>query len=486
MLIELKDIHKHFGSVKANAGVSVTLRPGTVHGILGENGAGKSTLMKILSGYSRKTSGDIRIDGRSVDFRSPIQARACGIGMLYQEPMDFQRLTVLDNFILGSFRFYYTSRRSFRKELLRVADHLGFNLDPDALISQLTVGERQQLAVTRLLYLGADVMILDEPTTGISATQRETLSTALRRLVAEGKTVILVSHKMKDVETLCDTVTVLRQGRVAGHMDRPFDKNTLLEMMFGASPPSDQRQPVAPGEILMQMDRVSTRGGRTGLKETSIGLRQGEIIGLAGLEGSGQELFLRLAAGLVPTETGSLRFRGQPATKWNYHHFNSDGVIFLPSDRMADGLIAGLNIIEHTALTIGKKRFVVSWSEAAALSVDRIAHFNIKGGPDTPADALSGGNQQRLLLSFIPKDPKLLLLENPTRGLDLASARWVWEQLRNHCEKATSIVFSSPDIDELLINADRILVFFDGRILEDIPAETADLNSLGRAIAGVV
>lgn len=486
MRIELKEIHKHFGSVKANAGVSVTFRPGTVHGILGENGAGKSTLMKILSGYSRKTSGEILVDGRPVNFKSPIKARAHGIGMLYQEPMDFQRLSVLDNFILGSFRFYYASRRSFRNELKRVADHLGFTLDPDALISQLTVGERQQLAVTRLMYLGANVMILDEPTTGISATQREILSTALRRLVAEGKTVILVSHKMKDVETLCDTVTVLRQGRVAGRMDSPFDKNALLEMMFGAPPAPSQRQPAESGATLLQMDRVSSRGGRTGLKETSVALRQGEVIGLAGLEGSGQELFLRLAAGLVPTESGRLRFQGQSASRWNYHRFNDNGVVFLPADRMEDGLIAGLSITEHTALTLGKKRFMVSWDEAAGISVDRIARFNIKGEPDTPADALSGGNQQRLLLSLISSDPNLLLLENPTRGLDLASARWVWERLRNYSKNGTGIVFSSPDIDELLTNADRILVFFDGRVLKDVPAETADLGGLGRAMAGVV
>ncbi len=484
MRIELEDIHKHFGSVRANDGVSLTVEPGTVHGILGENGAGKSTLMKILSGYLPKTSGRILADGRPVTFNAPEDAFGLGIGMLYQDPLDFPRLTVLENFMLGQKSPLFGAKKRFHRQLRDFSHRFGFALDPEASVESLTVGERQNLELLRLLAQGVEVLILDEPTTGISATQKARLFDALRQLAGEGRSVIIVSHKLEDVEALCDRATALRQGRVSGRMDKPFDTAGLLEMMFGSPPAPPPRCPARPGDPVLEMAGVFALGGRAGLKNCTVRVRQGEVVGLAGLEGSGQGLFLRLAAGIKQPVKGQIRLCGRPMTGVDYHGFVRNGVNFLPADRLAEGLIPELTLTEHFALRRKRSGFLVGWTRAYQKAQQQIAAFRIKGWPESPAGSLSGGNQQRLLLSFLSQHPALLLLENPTRGLDLESAHFVWQYLQGYQGQGTAILFSSSELDEIRQVADRVLVFFDGAIRKDLPAEAADAAELGRAIAG--
>ena len=249
MWIELRKIHKYYGPIKANGGIDLTIEPGVVHGILGENGAGKTTLMKILSGYSRKTSGTIFVDNSPVNFKTPAQAAELGIGMLYQDPLDFPLLSVLDNFMLGQSTGIVNRKKAFRKIFKNSANSFNFSLQPDTFVKRLTVGERQQLEILRLLAKGIQVLILDEPTTGISSLQKEALFQALKKLASEGKSVILVSHKLEDVEVLCDRITVLRQGTLAGEMERPFSTNTLLEMMFGEPPLAPMRKKTTTGKL---------------------------------------------------------------------------------------------------------------------------------------------------------------------------------------------------------------------------------------------
>jgi simple sugar transport system ATP-binding protein len=485
MQVELVDIRKHYGAVKANDGISLTVEPGELHGILGENGAGKSTLMKILAGFIDRTSGSVRVDGKPVDYRTTAEAAGLGVGMLYQDPLDFPQLPVLDNFILGQAGAIILDRKVFKPRFLELADSFHFRLNPEAPVSSLTVGERQQVELLRLLALGVQLLILDEPTTGISATQKEALYSALRRLAKEGRSVLLVSHKLEDVEALCDRVTVLRLGRVTGEMARPFDTEQLLKMMFGAPPHPPMRCAHPPGDEVLALDRVSSPGGRSGLVDCSVAVRRGEVVGLAGLEGSGQEVFLRVAAGLKPPQAGSVRLSGQPLSP-DYHAFNQRGVYFVPSARLEEGLIPELTITEHVALQQERRTLRVPYPAAAEDAARRIESFRIKGGPRTPVEELSGGNQQRLLLSFLPPDPALLLLENPTRGLDLESVNWVWQHLQSCCRRGTGIVFSSPELDEILMAADRVLVFFNGRIILDAAAADTDVQKLGSAIAGKV
>lgn len=480
MRIELRDICKHYGNVRANDGVNLTVEPGTVHGILGENGAGKSTLMKILVGYSRKTAGEILVDGHAVEYAAPSEAAGLGFGMLYQDPLDFPFLSVLDNFMLGQKSGYAKVRR---QELERLADRFNFPLRPDSPVNSLTIGERQQLEILRLFALGTETLVLDEPTTGISSLQKDILFGAVRKMAAEGKNVILVSHKLEDVIALCDCVTVLRKGKVAGTANKPFDTESLLKLMFDALPAPPPGTVGQPGDDALVMEGVSASGGRTGLGKCDAVLRKGEVVGLAGLEGSGQGVFLRVAAGLKPPSRGDLRLFGREMNGKGHHCFKSLNVNFLPGSRLEEGLIADLTISEHYAV-LEQRGFFIDRKAASGKAGESISRFKIRGKPESPVESLSGGNQQRLLLSFLPENPALLLLENPTRGLDLESANWVWRHLLNYSAGGACIVFSSSELDEILSVSDRVLVFFDGEIVRDVRTEDTDARELGRAIAG--
>lgn len=484
MVIALRNIHKVYGTLRANNGIDLTIEPGMIHGLLGENGAGKSTLMKILAGYIPKTSGQIQSDGDPVSYSTPEQASQLGIGMLYQDPLDFPELSVLDNFRLGQPTGFLENRSVFLEHLIQLSNKFKFNLSASALVKTLTIGERQQLEMLRLLALGIQVMILDEPTTGISSEQKEILFLALKKLAQDGKSIILVSHKLEDVEALCDRVTVLRQGKVTGELSKPFDANRLLQMMFGTMPVAPSRLGSTPGEVLLSLNRVSATGGRSGLENCSVTIRHGEVVGMAGLEGSGQGVFLRIAAGLKKPAKGDLVLGGTKVIGGSYHFFQRSGVSFLPGTRLEEGLIEGLSIAEHFALQDTQSGFFVPWADALNKAERRINTFRIKGTPHSAVESLSGGNQQRLLLSFLPKSPRLLLLENPTRGLDMDSATWVWRHLLSYSQKNTSIIFSSPELDEILMVADRVLVFFEGRIVMDVRTDETDAHALGSAIAG--
>jgi simple sugar transport system ATP-binding protein len=241
-----------------------------------------------------------------------------------------------------------------------------------------------------------------------------------------------------------------------------------------------------PGSEILVLKSVSGTGGRTGLKNCDVVVREGEVVGLAGLEGSGQGVFLRITGGLKKPTKGSIQLSGRNMKNQDYHNFIRHGVMFMPASRLEEGLISGLSITEHFALQENQKRFLVKWPKAYRLAGERIENFRIKGTPDSQVDALSGGNQQRLLLSFLPADPVLLLLENPTRGLDMESVNWVWQHLQKYCLNKTSIIFSSSELDEILMVADRILVFFDGRIIKDVKSAETNASELGKAIAGKV
>lgn len=485
MRITLRDIRKQYGKVIANDGIDLEITEGSIHGILGENGAGKSTLMKILAGYTTKTSGTILLNGRPVEYDHPSQATRLGIGMLYQDPLDFPPLTVLENFLMGLDHGLVSRVEVYRRRLREMADHFGFHLDPETTVQRLTVGERQQLELVRLLALGVEVLILDEPTTGISSLQKQALFTALRKLAGEGKTSFLVSHKLEDVEALCDRITVLRRGKVEGEMGLPFESRKLLGWMFGSElppPPCFERR-TKEGVSALAMEGVSASGGRAGLGPCHVAVSQGEVVGLAGLEGSGQGLFLRLAAGLERPETGKIRVAEEDMTGKDHHAYRARRVTFLPAGRLEEGLMPGLSITEHFALH-QKRGMMIQWPEAQERAEQGIERFRIRGSSFSAAESLSGGNQQRLLLALLPANPSLLLLEHPTRGLDADSVQWVWEKLMAYAAEGTSIVFSSAELDEIFQMAGRVLVFFNGIVVKDVRTCDTTMEELAKAIAG--
>jgi len=483
MSLELRGIHKRYGAVRANDGVDLRLEAGAIHGLLGENGAGKSTLMKVLSGFVTPDAGEVRLDGKKVPLGSTRAAIRAGIGMLHQDPLVFLPFTVLDNFMLGSGR--RVSRSAAARELQRIGGEFGFRFEPSAPVRSLTVGERQQLEITRLLWLGARVLILDEPTTGISATQQERLFATLRALAEQGMIVAFVSHKLEEVEALCQTVSVMRRGKVVGEASLPCPTEQLVEMMFGRVITLRQKEKLAPGEPVLSLEGVRPVDQPAG-EEYSLTVREGEVVGLAGLEGSGQRPFLRTCAGLSRAAAGRLRIDGRDLAGARFGDFLEAGVHFLPAGRLEEGLISGLTVTEHFVLAARAKGFSIDWSAARADAERRISENLIMGTPGSAADELSGGNQQRLLLALMPPDLRLLLMEHPTRGLDLESADWVWHQLTKRAGRGTAIVFASADLDELLRHSDRIIVFFAGRMLREVRASETGGEELGYLIGGKV
>lgn len=484
MALEIRDIHKHFGPVRASDGVSFVVEEGTLHGVLGENGAGKSTLMKILSGFYEADSGEVELDGETLDLRSPADAIEVGIGMLHQDPLVFLPFTVLDNFILGSPGPQRLDRSSAKADLDRVSGELGFSFDPDGLVRDLTVGERQQLEITRLMWLGARVLIFDEPTTGISATQRAQLFSTLRNLAKEGLIVLFVSHKLEEVEDLCDSVTVIRQGKVVFESPMPVSPELLVEEMFGKVFVEEDREPVPLGDDVLELSHVTIEEGTTRIEDLNLSSAAGEVIGLAGLEGSGQRTLLRACAGLLRPTAGTLSVDGKSLNAASYRDHISAGVHYLPAGRLEEGLVEGISIAEHLVLTSDDTSFFIDWDAAVEAAEREIDDYSIKGRPSSPAEALSGGNQQRLLLAMIPDEVRLLLLEHPTRGLDVGSAAYVWRRLLARRSDGTSIVFASADLDELLRYSDRIVVFFAGDVFAVRRAANTDGEELGYLIGG--
>ena len=482
MALELREIHKHFGSVRANDGITMTVEAGRLHGLLGENGAGKSTLMKVLSGFHEADSGEVALNGQTIGLRSPRDAIRAGIGMLHQDPLVFLPFSVLDNFVLGT---EDTDRAAAKRELQELASRFGFSFDPDAPARTLTVGERQQLEIIRLLRLGAKVLILDEPTTGISATQREKLFATLRTLAEEGLIVIFVSHKLEEVDELCTEVTVIRRGGVVGGTALPVPPERLVEMMFGKVVAFSDRDEVPIGDgAAVRLDALSVSDRFTSIDDLNLSVRSGEVIGLAGLEGSGQQTFLRTCAGLLTPSSGSLSVGDTDLTGGTYRDFLEAGVHFLPAGRLEEGLVEGLTITEHFVLASSSNDLVIDWAQAEALAGEKVATHSIRGTPRSTAESLSGGNQQRLLLAMMPPDLRLLLMEHPTRGLDIESADWVWGQILQRRSSDTAIVFASADLDELLRYSDRIIVFFGGRVFRVLQGSEANGDQLGHLIGG--
>ena len=484
MSLELREIHKHFGPVRANDGISLTVEAGELHGLLGENGAGKSTLMKVLSGFHSADSGEIVLDGKSIKLASPDDAIAAGIGMLHQDPLVFLPFSVIDNFVLASPGPARLDRGAAVRELNELCDRYGFNLDPTTPARLLTVGERQQLEILRLLWLGARVLILDEPTTGISADQRAKLFATLKALAKEGMSVIFVSHKLEEVADLCNRVTVITRGRVVGHADLPTPHERLVEMMFGQAVEIKDRDEMTLGETNLELGGVRMASGLLSEESISLDVKAGEVIGLAGMEGSGQDTFLRICAGMLAPKEGSVRIGGTDMTSRHYHDFLDGGVSYVPAGRLEEGLIEGVTITEHFVLTGDDTSFFVDWGAARRRAKEHIDLFTIKGTEESTAESLSGGNQQRLLLAMLPPRLKALLMEHPTRGLDIESADWVWGQLLSRRAHGTSIVFASADLDELLRYSDRILVFFSGQVIGTLDAATASLEDIGLLIGG--
>lgn len=485
MHVELKNIHKHFGKVHANKDICLNIPSGSIQGVLGENGAGKSTLMKILSGFIQADAGSqIILDGKPVVMHSPADAIRYGIGMLHQDPLDFPPMRILDNFLLGLPGKFFPNQKKAMQDFNALAKEYGFALDPESYVDALTVGERQQLEIMRLLFLGAKILILDEPTTGISAAQKEKLFATLKKLAEQSITIIFVSHKLEDVESLCGQVAVLRAGELVGELKPPYVTAKFIEMMFGKAITLGEKQSLAQTELTLLLDNIALEDARLKIKGVNLEVRAGEVIGLAGMEGSGQDLFMRACAGLARTVGGRIQLKGQDLSGKSYHVFKRKGVNFLPAARLEEALVPGLNLMEHFILAERPAGIFIDQTAGEKLAEERIRAFNIRGAPLSKIESLSGGNQQRAELALLQTPLSLILLEHPTRGLDIESVIYIWSKLKERCAQGSAVIFISSDLDEILQYSDRILVFFAGQVSQPIDASKTNVEQLGQLIGG--
>lgn len=491
---------KTFGRVRANDGISLAFASGRIHGVLGENGAGKSTLMKLLSGFLRPDAGAIQLAGQRVRLDNPAAALRAGVGMIHQDPLDVPAFSALENFYCASPRTVMPNMATARWLLQGLSARLGFAVAPEAAVAGLTVGQRQQLEIMRLLACGVQVLILDEPTTGITAAQKVALFAALRQLAQEGKTILFVSHKLDEVAELCHTVSVLRAGRVigGGQMTMPQPQERLLGLMFGqehasagamtagathpmAAPRQDEPAPLP----IWQLEAVAVPSGTLTLRNLTLTILPGVVIGLSGLEGSGQQAVLRLLAGLLAPEAGRVYLRGQNMTGKQAAAFRAAGVHYLPADRMAEGVVGALSLTEHMVLTNRDGGWLIKRQAAQEAARAAIADYAIKATPTTPIASLSGGNQQRAMLALLPEHCTGLLLDQPTRGLDVVSARGVWQRLLARRDAGTALVFASADFAELLTYTDYVLVFYNGAVSRPLPRAEVSEARLAELIGGV-
>ncbi len=485
MRVEIKEIKKYFGDVRANDGINFQLESGNIYGILGENGAGKSTLMKILSGYQSQDSGDILLDDKAILFDSPAAGLFAGIGMLYQDPLDFPPFNILENYLLGKSKNINLNFSSAAKQVSALADQYGFEVDIKAEINTLSLGERQQLELVRLLAEGAQLLILDEPTTGISAEQKEQLFTSMRRMAYdEKKIIVLVSHKLDEIQELCDHAFVLRKGKLVGQSEVPCPNERLVEMMFGSLPTRRERHPSVHDEVMLEIKDLKVATYRIQIDGISFTVNKGEVLGLAGLEGSGQGLLLRACAGLEEIDGGEIIVDGEIINDQEYHQRRENDVAFMGSGRLEEGLITGMTLTEHMVLAAEEHDFVINWKQAEVETKSKINTYQVIGQSSSTADQLSGGNQQRFMFSMLRTPLKLILLENPTRGLDVRSTNWIWEQLYERRSDGTAIVFLSADLDEVVDRSDRIAVFSGGKMSRIVNANETNVDELGHLIGG--
>ncbi|MBM3827411.1 MAG: ABC transporter ATP-binding protein [Actinobacteria bacterium] len=500
--VELRGITKTFPGVIANRHVSLAVRPGTIHAIVGENGAGKSTLMKTLYGMHQPDEGSITVDGVTSVFRSPTDAIEAGIGMVHQHFMLADNLTITENIILGNEPVTSRGRIDFVAANTRInalMTMLGVDFDLDAPVSSLGVGQRQRVEILKVLFRGARILILDEPTAVLVPQEVSELFVILKRLVREGSTVIFISHKLDEVLENCDEITVIRQGTTVAHTSpRETSRRGLAELMVGGDLPDPSgRDTHIRDSVLLDVDRIdvagATIGSKLALDQVSLRVRSGEIVGIAGVEGNGQFELCEAILGLIATDHGSVSLEGRDITHTPTRERINSGLSYIPFDRHREGLLLDAPLWENTFLGREDDRQLSSvlFTRRRAIEADSravIERFGVRTPSEqAPAFALSGGNQQKLVVGReMASDPKILLAAHPTRGVDVGAQAAIWEELRNARDNGMGVLLISADLEELIGLSDTILVMFDGRITAHLDPTEATPELLGTYMTGEV
>ncbi len=492
------NIRKEFGTFVANDNITLQLRKGEIHALLGENGAGKSTLMNVLFGLYQPEGGEIRVRGEKVNIENPNIANDLGIGMVHQHFMLVEKFTVTENIILGSEpkSGLTVDRATARKKVMDISEQYGLRIDPDAKIEDISVGMQQRVEILKTLYRGAEILIFDEPTAVLTPQEIQELIQIMKRLIEEGKSIVLITHKLKEIMQVADRCTVIRRGRYIGtiDIDETVNEDRLAEMMVGREVNFDAEYSKAdPQQVVLDVQKLVVKDSR-GLKAVDgldLQIRSGEILGIAGIDGNGQTELIEAISGLKKPESGKVMLNGKDVTGFTPRKVTESGVGHIPQDRHKHGLVLDYTIRDNMVLqTYYKepfsKRGLMNYKAVAEKAKALIEKFDVRTpSVDVPARALSGGNQQKAIIAReVDRSPDLLIAAQPTRGLDVGAIEFIHEQLIKEREKGRAVLLISFELEEILHVADRIAVLYEGKIvgIRD-PKETTE-QELGFLMAG--
>ncbi|MCI7491577.1 MAG: ABC transporter ATP-binding protein [Lachnobacterium sp.] len=494
----MKEIVKKFGNFTANDHVNLTVHKGEVHAILGENGAGKSTLMNVLYGLYRPTSGTIAINGREVVLTSPKHAIELGIGMVHQHFMLIQPFTVTENIVLGvePKKGIVLDKAEARKRVVELSEKYGMKVDPDAKIEDISVGMQQRVEILKVLYRGADTLILDEPTASLTPQEIDELMEIIRNLTADGKSVILITHKLKEITACSDYCTIIRAGKYIQTVKvGEVDENKLAALMVGRDVNFVvDKQEQKPGETALEVKDLHAKDYRDVeiLKGLNLKVRKGEIVGLAGVDGNGQTELVEILTGLKKAESGQITMLGQDVFNKTPKEIFDAGISSIPADRQKHGLILDFSIednliLQHFDKEPFSKKGILNRKEIRTNATELMEKFDVRprNSEAKPAGTLSGGNQQKVIIAReVTNDKDLLIAVNPTRGLDVGAIEFVHKYIVEQRNKGRAVLLVSFELDEIMSLSDRIEVIFDGQIIGSVNGSDADEKKLGFMMAG--
>ena len=499
-LLRMEHISKRFGSFYANKDITLTVNRGEVLTLLGENGAGKSTLMNILIGLYQPTEGKIFLEGKEVRIESPSQAVKLGIGMVHQHFMLVEAMTVFDNIILGDkhAKGLFIDRAARRKEIEELSAKYGLDVQLDKLITEISVGEQQRTEILKALYHGAELLVLDEPSAALTDIEVEGLFAIMRKLIGEGKSIIFISHKMREVLHISDRITVLRLGEVVGTVNRAdTDGQKLANMMIGKELSESQyeKKDASGAEVVAELSHVdyAKEHKHSGVNDMSLKIHRGEIVGIAGVDGNGQTQLAQLITGVIAPQSGSIYLKDKQVAVFDPNAFITDDVSHVPEDRNAQGLIGDMSIAENLVL---KATDQPQFSKGHGLLLNKpaiheyaeemVKKYDVRcTSTEQTVRSLSGGDQQKVILAReLESQPALLVMAHPTRGLDIGAAGFVHEQMIAARQRGVGILLISADFDEILEMSDRILVCFEGQIMGEYSGKNPPIEEISLAMTG--
>ena len=496
-VIEMREITKVFGEFVANDKINLQLRKGEIHALLGENGAGKSTLMNMLAGLLEPTSGEIFVNGKSEKLDSPSRAAALGIGMVHQHFMLVEAFTVAENIILGS---EITNKgvldlKKANADILELSERYGLAVDPTAKVEDISVGAQQRVEILKTLYRGAEILIFDEPTAVLTPAEILELMDIMKTLVKEGKSIILITHKLDEIRAVADRVTVIRRGKSIETVSiEGVSNKDLAEMMVGRSVSFvTEKEEAKPKDVVLQISDliVNENRGVPAVKELSLDVHAGEIVGVAGIDGNGQSELIQAITGLRKVKSGSIKIKGREVVGLSPRKITEMQVSHVPEDRHRDGLVLEMMLSENIALQTYYKeplsnKGVLNYNQINSYARKLMEEFDVRAASElVPAGALSGGNQQKAIIAReVDRNPDLLIVSQPTRGLDVGAIEYIHKRLISERDKGKAVLVVSFELDEILNLSDRIAVIHDGKIQGIVNPSETNKQELGILMAG--